>query len=526
MASAHQGDAPETTGSPETARPVPAYAADAFDDRLALFLAFFGSACLLILEIVAGRLLAPTLGVSLYTWTAVIGVVLAGVGLGNYLGGRLADLRPSRSTVALIYVAGSLASLAVLGLAHYVDSLQLPSGAPAILQVLWLTALLFFVPSTIIAAATPVLTRLSLHRVSEGGRVVGRIQAAAALGSILGTFLTGFLLISSFGTRRVVAGVAVTLLVLAVAARPPWLRRRAYELAALAVVIVASGWVSSSGCTQESNYYCIRVQDVRVAAVQGGRTQVQSGRFRALYLDRVQHSVSDLTDPTVLYYPYEQLYAQTLRRLHPAPGPVDAFFIGGGGYTFPRWLEHDYRGRIVVSEVDPAVTSTAYRSFGLDRSSRIRTVNRDARRTLRELPRGERFDAIVGDAFSDVEVPYHLTTRQFNDLVAAHLEPDGVYMLNVVDGADYDFLRSVLRTLRVTFPYVTVLRNPQATWPPSGGAGTAILAAKSKPKSLPEVVPQRGIDAFLRDGHSVLLTDDHVPVDQLLAPVFRQSLNG
>ena len=94
--------------------------------------------------------------------------------------------------------------------------------------------LLFLVPSTILGAATPVLTRLSLHAVEEGGRVVGRIQAAASLGSIVGTFLTGFLLISAFGTRRIVAGVAVTLLLLAVAARPPWLGARVYELGSLA----------------------------------------------------------------------------------------------------------------------------------------------------------------------------------------------------------------------------------------------------------------------------------------------------
>ena len=86
-----------------------------FDDRLAICLAFVGGR-LLILEIVAGRLLAPTLGTSLYTWTSVIGVVLAGVSLGNYLGGRIGDRSPSRSTVAVIYVAASLASLAILGL--------------------------------------------------------------------------------------------------------------------------------------------------------------------------------------------------------------------------------------------------------------------------------------------------------------------------------------------------------------------------------------------------------------------------
>jgi len=189
------------------------------DHRVALVLAFVGSGCLLIIEIVAGRLLAPTLGVSLYTWTSVIGVVLAGVSIGNYGGGRLADRWPRRTTVALIYLGAALASLLILGLVRYVDSLELPDGAPAILQVLWLTALLFLLPATILGAATPVLTRLSLHAVEEGGRVVGRIQASASLGSIVGTFLTGFLLISAFGTRSIVAGVALVLLLLAAVAR-------------------------------------------------------------------------------------------------------------------------------------------------------------------------------------------------------------------------------------------------------------------------------------------------------------------
>ena len=130
----------------EAAAVAPAAAALRFDDRLAVALAFVGSGCLLILEIVAGRLVAPVVGVSLYTWTSVIGVVLAGITIGNYLGGRLADYRPSRSTVALIYLAASAASLSILGLVHVIDSLELPSGAPAILQVLWINLVLFLVP--------------------------------------------------------------------------------------------------------------------------------------------------------------------------------------------------------------------------------------------------------------------------------------------------------------------------------------------------------------------------------------------
>ena len=56
-----------------------------------ILIVFVSSTCIMVLELVAGRIIAPYVGVSLYTWTSVIGVVLAGMSLGNYLGGGLAD---------------------------------------------------------------------------------------------------------------------------------------------------------------------------------------------------------------------------------------------------------------------------------------------------------------------------------------------------------------------------------------------------------------------------------------------------
>src|SRR5215212_11462341 len=103
------------TTHPET--PAPPTPSDDSDHRPLRFpeaFAFLGSGSLLVLEIVAGRLIAPSVGVSLYTWTAVIGVVLAGITIGNYLGGRLADQRPSRTVLSLIYLGASAASALIL----------------------------------------------------------------------------------------------------------------------------------------------------------------------------------------------------------------------------------------------------------------------------------------------------------------------------------------------------------------------------------------------------------------------------
>jgi predicted membrane-bound spermidine synthase len=497
------------------------------DDRLATVFAFAGSGCLLILEIVAGRLLAPTLGVSLYTWTSVIGVVLAGVSLGNYLGGRVADRWPSRSAVALIYLAGSLSSLSILGLVRYAQLLSLPSGAPAIVQVIWLTALLFFVPSTIVSAATPVLTRLSLHSVAEGGRVVGRIQAAAALGSIVGTFLTGFVLISAFGTRRIVAGVAVMLLLLAIASRPPWPRGRFYTLSLLlGVVSVAAGWVSRANCVRESDYYCINVTTVDLYNTSVPGTPKVAGDFKALYLDRLLHGVVDISNPGFFFYGYEQFYADAIAALLPRGSTINAFFLGGGEYAFPRYIESRYKGNIDVAEIDPAVTSVARSHLNLKPSDRMRIHHEDARLFLQELPDNVRFDVVLGDTFNDFQVPYQLTTREFNDLLARHLSDDGLYLFNVIDAVRNEFLRSELRTLRETFPYVGLLRNP-GDWPPTDDRRTyVIVAAKRAPRvPLGSMVSASELDAFVDEGYSVVLTDDYTPVDQLLAPAFNRELH-
>jgi predicted membrane-bound spermidine synthase len=488
--------------------------------------AFVGSGCLLVLELVAARLIAPTLGVSLYTWTSVIGVVLAGISLGNYLGGRVADRWPSRSTLALLYLAASGASLLVLGVLPVVGSIDLPGSAPALLQVLWVTAVLFLLPSTVLGMPTPLLTRLSLHAVEEGGRVVGRIQAAAALGSIVCTFLTGFWLISWFGTRHLVAGVAAVLLLLAVWAGLPWLLGSVYLLGAFAVVIVAAGWVSHSGCTRESNYYCIKVKPgiFTFTTVDGRHVKVEPP-IQSLFLDHLQHSIIDLRNPTHLLYGYEQLYARVMPRVRPLGSRVDSFFVGGGGYVFPRWMEAKYRGQVTVAEIDPEVTRIAREQLGLRSSPRLTIVNKDARRVLESTPSTRRFDAIFGDAFNDYEVPFHLTTREFDELVAAHLRPRGIYLLNVVDGVHYDFLRSKIRTLRLVFPYVAVVR-PDRGWPPSEVRDTfVIVAAKTRPTASLMVVSGVSLDTFVANGHSVVLTDDHVPVDQLLAPVFTAELH-
>ena len=204
-------------------------------------------------------------------------------------------------------------------------------------------------------------------------------------------------------------------------------------------------------------------------------------------------------------------------------------FLGGGSYTFPRFVDAKYGGRIVVAEIDPAVTKVAREKLGLDSVEPNRGSQRPTRGSCcARCRRTERFDFVFGDTFNDFEVPYHLTTVEFNDLIARHLKPDGLYLMNVIDSVHFDYLRSELRTLRKTFPYVGVI-DTGGNWPPQPRAiarPTFSSPASGRRASRCRSSRRTTSRASSTSGRSEVLTDDHAPVDQLLAPTFKQALEN
>jgi spermidine synthase len=491
---------------------------------------FVSSACIMILELTAGRIVAPYVGVSLYTWTSIIGIVLAGISLGNYIGGRLADRYGSLRLLGILFLLSGLTSFGVL--AADLIGTRLPADWPVVLEILVLVTVLFFVPCLILGTISPVVAKLAVRDLAKTGTTVGKIYAAGTVGSIVGTFATGFVLISWFGTTTIVWGVALALIGMALIFFWPG-RWQAAVIAAALVVLVglggaqAAGWLGSR-CTLETNYFCIKVRDEE----RNGNT------MRVLVLDRLVHSYSSLEDPTQLVYGYEQLYAQLTRYWAERKGDVRVLFIGGGGYTFPRYIEAVYPdSEIDVIEIDPGVTRVAYDLLGLDRDTSIGSLNEDARLFMERTPdRG--YDLIMGDAFNDFSVPYHLTTLEFNRRVQAWLNEGGLYLVNIIDGPRADFLRSYVHTLRQTFDYV-YLAPTQAAWRETPRSTFVVIAsdaplsmsrlAGSKPENsrldlTALLFSDEALEALLAEGRAVTLTDRYAPVDQMLAPAFRNEV--
>ena len=102
-------------------------------------------------------------------------------------------------------------------------------------------------------------------------------------------------------------------------------------------------------------------------------------------------------------------------------------------------MQHTYPGTAVdVAEIDPAVTEANLMATGLPRDTTIQTTWGDARQFVERNQDRKQYDLIFGDAFNDFSVPWHLTTREFNEKIAKMLGPDGVYMINIIDAYESD----------------------------------------------------------------------------------------
>ena len=485
------------------------------------FTVFLSSALLLVLEIVAGRLIAPYVGVSLYTWTSIIGTILAGLSLGNWVGGIWADRGGDGRSVGLVLGLGGAFCILSLPLLTWLGVAVQEAGVGLLGASFIYAAAMFFIPAALIGVVTPLLTTLALRLDPRAGHVVGRMHALAAMGSIAGTFVTGYWLVQTYGTRAVVLGTAVVLLLLAM----PFLRANARAVPALILIgTLSSGgllWLRdglTSPCDRESSYFCIRVVDHSADA--------PFGEARGLVLDHLLHGINHAEVPQMLIAPYvhaidELVYAHFGPRYEAG---LDYFFAGGGAYSQPRAVQaFSPDSRITVAELDPMVTRTATESLFLDPAG-MHIVHEDARLVLTR--ENGSFDVVIGDVFHDVAIPQHLVTREFARLVATKLVEDGLYAMNVVDSfPDPRLIKAFVKTLHTEFAHVDVWMEGM----PKASRVTYVLTASNGGR-LPEIVPARwGFQRnWLRvteklmdvgpDVESIpVLTDDYAPVERLIA---------
>lgn len=508
---------------------------------------FCSAASLMAMEIVAGRLIARHLGSSLYTWTSIIGVVLAGMTLGYFVGGWMSDRKSPERFLGVLCLAASVTCLMALLMNQYFENNVVLKGALWPVRILVVVTCCFLLPSLALGTISPSAAKLALNRSRRVGTTIGAVYAWGTVGSIVGTLATGFFLVSWLGANGVVLAATALMALLG------WAVSRKKTLNLIWVILLTPVMLCAllpdarignnvrNTCEQiglrfdtseryafarESNY-----QFVKVCESSDGTS------IRKLVLDHLVHGYVDMKNAAHLEYDYEDVYADVALRYAEGKPTVSAFFLGGGSFTFPRWTLTKWPdARIEVAEIDPVVVEANHEALGLPMDTSIQIHIGDARNVVDSLPASAQFDFFFGDAFNDFSVPWHLTTLEFNQKIAAHLKPEGAYLMNVID--DYKtgyFIGACYMTLKKVFPYVYVFCTEQTGV--SDRRDTFVVAASFVPLEVGDWLPDHAnsfngsaltpedLAKLEEKCNRRVLTDELAPVENLLEPIVRSRDN-
>jgi len=471
-------------------------------------LVFLTSFCVLLLEILAGRLLAPLIGVSLETFTGIIGTVLAGIAAGSMVGGRAADRRDPSLLLGPILIVGGVLTWVAPVLVTVLNPLR---GADPVTIVV-LTALTFFAPATVLSAITPMVAKILIRDLGDTGRIVGNLSAAGTAGALAGTFTTGFVLVRFFPTRPLIVVVGAVLVALgvwmtglrAVRGNPPAVLGAVF-LGGLAVI-------APERCDTETAYACVETV-----------ADTERATGRAVVLNQAYNSYVDLADPQHLEFRYVRLFASVVEAAK--PGPVTGLHLGGAGLTFPRYLQAvEPEGHQTVLEIDGQLAEYVVDLLPDGATDGVEIVVGDARLTTEDLP-DNHFDVVVGDAFSGLSVPWHLTTDEYVAELGRVVTDGGLVVMNVIDGGNLSFVRAEMATYGQHFAHVALVAPPDHESGFALGSSAApsrnyVIVASEQPLGEIAIDPADGVwigavdaEEYWRD--ALVLTDDFAPVDQM-----------
>lgn len=475
-------------------------------------LVFVAAGAVLMLEILAVRLLAPYVGLTLETTTSIIGAALGGIALGAAVGGYFADRTNTYLLIVGLLIGGGLLTLLTVPIVHLLGPEARGEGDVAALGI---TIVALVPAAAALSAISPAVAHLQLHDLRASGTIVGRLSAWATAGALLGTFGTGFVIVPLLPVDTAVLAIGATLvavgLVLALMSATPVPSGGVAAVALVAVGFGALTLSSDSPCLRDSKYHCVSLQP-----------DPERPRNFELVLDDVHNSYVDVRDAENLGYAYTRWIAEAIDTRFPGEEPLDAVFVGGGALSLPRWLDATRPGsRATVLELDEEVVELVRERVPLPGSAALDVRVGDARMTMLDLP-SESADVVVGDAFSGYTVPWQLTTVEWLREVERVLKPGGVYTVNLIDFEPLEFVAAEEATFLEAFDHVQLAARVGEEGRPLGGN----LVLTGSDRRLPPLVASRavgaeGVGTFTQPVVEELalgaepLRDDFAPVDQL-----------
>jgi predicted membrane-bound spermidine synthase len=458
---------------------------------------FITGFALMAYELVAARLLAPTIGSSIYVWTSVIGIIIAALSIGYWFGGKVADLRQKAIDIVILCLASALG--VILTLFTYGTTLDwiVYSIEDVRLQGVVASLFLFAPTSFLLGCTSPYLAKLNIKTLKTAGESVASLSALNSIGGIIGTFVTGFILFSYIGSNETLIFIVLSLVF------SSWLlvpkQRTGMRIASSIVLILLAfspQYVSNAIAridTPSANYVVSAMTYNNKPII--GLTTGPGGIQSAVYTDG--------SDELVFWY------TQTMSELTKAQKPDSVLVLGGGAFTLPQELALSLPNTTIDAvEVDPALESISKEFFQYRDHPNVSLIFSDARAYVNTVT-DKQYDVIIVDVFGDSLTPFSILTQEYGQRIQSLLAPDGIVLVNAIVGLEGK-CRDLLNAIDATYrPFL-----PNAYWTNRDSTavnrGNHVLLYSNKvPSTAPQLFP------LVRSEKLPTYTDNFMPSEKL-----------
>lgn len=473
----------------------------------------------MVIEFVGFRLVTPYLGSSLMVWSAIVSVILGCLSIGYWFGGKLADKRPYIQTLTYILFLSGLSVASIKPLEFYmvpflvarIDTVQISSPVVAFL--------LFGPANVLFGMVLPYAVRLALIRIKNSGALVGKLYACSTVGSITGTLLVGYYLLSHMGHAETLRYTALLLFLFSVLIcflqKNSW--KKIVEIVIIVMVIFVTLFINTPKVSYaveiDTPYNRVWVLDV-VEQDHVVRKIVNNPSWDG-YQSAVQLDAKD-----TLYSPIYRFF-----RLvdYFQPGIKTSLLIGGGGYTIPRdFLTRHKNATMDVVEIDPGMTAVAKKYLFLTDNPRLSIFHEDGRVYLNKATK--KYDAIFLNAFdAEAKIPFHLITEEAFIQMKNNLTPDGGVYINIVaqmEGRGKAYFDAIYRSMSRVFPQVDVFPLfPSYPWEMQNILLVCFKTVQPD-KELSSDIELRNFFAHQYKttvSEGIVLTDNYAPLESLTA---------
>jgi spermidine synthase len=494
-------------------------------NKLTVFICGFS---IMVLELAGNRIISPILGNTIYSWAGLMAMIMLALTLGYYYGGKRADKKTDAKALikiiglATVYIALiPIISPGVLLFCSYLKS----SFAPIVASMI-----LFVPPGIFLAMVSPYVIKLEAQKVDNIGTLSGTLSSLASVGSILGTFITGIVLVPYLGVENIFYLISAVLAILVIIRSKG---KQAYYALSLLLILIPNSIPEEIIYKHDGPYNQVSVIDYK-----GLRRLTLNGIEQGGAVVINNFGILGNEDRVTPYQEYFKIGGLM------NTNNKDCLIVGlGSGYGVKAMKKAYPDMNIDIVEIDEAVVNASKKYFSLSESDYRDIYVCDGRMFFTK--NNIKYDMIVLDAYGTAAPPFQLTTTEAFNEMSNRLNPNGIIIINYVGalkGENSRLFQCLSKTLEDNFKSVLLfpkrfedsqLSDPEMvkniiiiasnskvpTKEELITSANKSLESEDKKEELSTIIEQYSfLDKYsLNDGF--ILTDQYAPVENLSSKI-------